>query len=92
MLSPRDLERHPRLLRTETVTAISDHGDSARIYALVPPPRTFNDEPTDFMFKTRSSQLFLNLFANFLHRIKAPISPDPSTRRFCPKLRSILVW
>ncbi len=47
MLSPRDLERHPRLLRTETVAAISDHGDSARIYALVPPPRTFNDEPTD---------------------------------------------
>jgi putative membrane-bound dehydrogenase-like protein len=47
VLSPRDLERHPRLLRTATVAQISDHGDSARIYPLVPPPRTFNNEPTD---------------------------------------------
>ncbi len=47
MLSLRDLERHPRLLRTATVAAISDHGDAARIFSLVPPPRTFNNEPTD---------------------------------------------
>jgi putative heme-binding domain-containing protein len=47
ILSPSDLERNPGLTRTETNAAISDHGDSARIYALVPPPRTFNNEPTD---------------------------------------------
>jgi putative membrane-bound dehydrogenase-like protein len=47
ILSPRDLERHPALASTETAAAISDHGDSARIHAIVPPPRTFNAEPTD---------------------------------------------
>ena len=47
VLSPRDLERHPRLLWTACVASISDHGDAARIHAIVPPPRTFNAEPTD---------------------------------------------
>jgi putative membrane-bound dehydrogenase-like protein len=47
MLPPRDLERHPRLRRTSTVASISDHGDSARVYPRTPPPRTFNNEPTD---------------------------------------------
>jgi len=47
VISPRDLERHPHLDRTEVVAPISDHGDSARLYALTPPPRTFNSEPTD---------------------------------------------
>jgi putative membrane-bound dehydrogenase-like protein len=47
VLSPADLERHPALRRTAAVAAISDHGDSARIYPLSPPPSTFNDEPTD---------------------------------------------
>jgi putative membrane-bound dehydrogenase-like protein len=47
VLSPADLERNPKLTRTETVAAISDHGDSARVYPLAPPPRTYNNEPTD---------------------------------------------
>ena len=47
MLSPRDLDRHSRLLKTATAAAISDHGDAARVFSLVPPPRTFNNEPTD---------------------------------------------
>ncbi|MBI4602279.1 MAG: c-type cytochrome [Planctomycetes bacterium] len=47
MLAPRDLERHPRLKRTATLAHISDHGDDARIFPIAPPPRTFNDEPTD---------------------------------------------
>ncbi|MBI4585362.1 MAG: c-type cytochrome [Planctomycetes bacterium] len=47
VLLPRDLERHPRLLRTATAAAISDHGDSARVYPIAPPPRTFNQEPVD---------------------------------------------
>jgi putative membrane-bound dehydrogenase-like protein len=47
LLSPRDLERNPRLLATSTLESISDHGDASRIYPLVPPPPTFNNEPTD---------------------------------------------
>jgi len=47
VLSPRDLERHPRLLWTACAASISDHGDAARIHSIVPPPRTFNAEPTD---------------------------------------------
>jgi putative membrane-bound dehydrogenase-like protein len=47
ILSPRDLERHPRLRRSRAVAEISDHGDSARVYPLAPPPRTFNREPVD---------------------------------------------
>ena len=47
VLSPLDLERNPLATRTATVAAISDHGDSARIYPTAPPPRTFNQEPVD---------------------------------------------